>query len=122
MLHRTISITITIILLNLSLFAQPISKPPAANLQALAKEFFAWRVTTQPASYDDVNRVERLDSWTPDFSSAALRQHDEMQKKFHDRLDALDHSGWTVADSVDYLFLRAAIERVNYELNIVRSA
>jgi hypothetical protein len=45
-----------------------------------------------------------------------------MQKKFHDRLDALDHGGWTVADSVDYLFLRGAIEHVNYELNIVRSA
>jgi hypothetical protein len=122
MLHRTISITIILIVLHLPLFAQPVTKPPAVNLQALAKEFFAWRATTQPASYDDVNRVERPNGWTPDFSAAALRQHDEMQKKFHDRLDALDHGGWTVADSVDYLFLRGAIEHVNYELNIVRSA
>lgn len=122
MLHRIISIIITLISLHLPLFAQPITKPPAANLQALAKEFFAWRATTQPASYDDVNRVERPDGWAPDFSAAALRQHDEMQKKFHDRLEALDHNGWTVADSVDYLFLRAAIERVNYELNIMRAA
>ncbi len=119
MLHRTIAIIIS---LHLTLLAQPLTKPSAVNLQALAKEFFDWRATTQPASYDDVNRVERPDGWAPDFSAVALRQHDERQKKFHDRLDALDHSGWTVADSVDYLFLRAAIERVNYELNIVRSA
>ncbi|MCI0690971.1 DUF885 domain-containing protein [candidate division KSB1 bacterium] len=122
MLHRIISIIIITISLYLPLFAPPLSKPPAANLQALAKEFFAWRASTQPASYDDVNRVERPDGWTPDFSASALRQHDEVRKKFHDRLDALDHGGWTVADSVDYLFLRAAMERVNYELNIVRSA
>ena len=122
MLHRTISFTVTIILSALPLFAQPITTPPAANLQALAKEFFEWRAATQPATGDDVNRVERPDVWTPDFSAAALRQHDEMQKKFLDRLAALDHSGWTVADSVDDLFLRGAITRVNYELNLVRSA
>ena len=122
MLHRTISFTVTIILSALPLFAQPITTPPAANLQALAKEFFEWRAATQPATGDDVNRVERPEGWTPDFSAAALRQHDEMQKKFLDRLAALDHSGWTVADSVDNLFLRGAIARVNYELNLVRSA
>jgi uncharacterized protein (DUF885 family) len=123
MRNRALAVAINLVtLLPLSLLTQPISKPPAANLQALAKEFFAWRAGTQPATYDDVNRVERPQGWTPDFSASALRQHDERQKKFHDRLDALDHSGWTVADSVDYLFLRGAIERVNYELNIVRSA
>jgi hypothetical protein len=116
------TIFITILSLSLTLFAQSITNPPTANLQALAKEFFAWRAKTQPASYDDVNRVERPEGWVPDFSAAALRQYDDLQKQFRQRLDALDHTGWTVADSVDYLFLRAAIERVNYELNIVRSA
>lgn len=104
------------------IWAQPGPSHSAANLQALAKEFFEWRATTQPATGDDVNRVERPAGWVPDFSAAALQQHDAAQKKFHDRLNTLDKTGWTIADSVDYLFLRGAIERVNYELNIVRSA
>ncbi len=120
MRHRSISITI--ILFTFPLFAQPLTTPPAANLQALAKEFFAWRTITQPATGDDVNRVERPDGWTPDFSAAALQQHDAAQKKFRERLAALDKTGWTKNDSVDYLFLRGVIERVNYELNIVRTA
>jgi uncharacterized protein (DUF885 family) len=122
MLNRIIFITITIISFHLLASAQSMIKPPAGNLQALAKEFFAWRAVTQPATGDDVNRVERPDGWTPDFSSMALQQHDAAQKKFRERLNALDKTGWTIADSVDYLFLRGAIERVNYELNIVRTA
>jgi len=102
--------------------AQSLYEPPSANLQALAREFWDWRVTTQPATYDDVNRVERPEGWTPDFSAAALRQQDEKQREFHRRLQALDHTGWTVSDSVDYLVLRAAIARVHYELNVLRSA
>ena len=120
MRHR--SIFITSILFTLPLFAQPLTTPPAANLQALDKEFFAWRAITQPATGDDVNRVERPDGWVLDFSAAALQQHDAAQKKFRERLNALDKTGWTIADSVDYLFLRGAMERVNYELNIVCTA
>ncbi len=38
------------------------------------------------------------------------------------RLAALHHGGWTVSDSVDFLLLRSAIARVDYELNVVRTA
>ena len=42
------------------------------HLQKLAEDFFEWRRITQPAAEDDIPRVERPDSWTPDFSPEAF--------------------------------------------------
>lgn len=94
----------------------------ASNLHSLAREFSAWRSVQQPATHDDVNRVERPDGWIPDWSPKALLEYDEKQKQFMEQLTALDHRGWTVSDSVDFLLVRSAIARVDYELNIVRTA
>lgn len=107
----------------LSLFTFALSQVYAAapHLQSLAREFFAWRAVQQPATHDDVNRVERPDRWVPDWSPKALREYDAKQKDFMRRLKGLKHNGWTVSDSVDYLLLRSAISRVEYELNIIRS-
>lgn len=93
-----------------------------SNLHSLAREFFAWRSAQQPATHDDVNRVERPNGWIPDWSPKALVDYDAKQKQFMQQLTALNHRGWTVSDSVDFLLLRSAIARVDYELNVVRSA
>jgi len=90
------------------------------RLQDFAGEFFAWRAATQPASGDDIPRVERPDGWTPDFSPQALERYKARYVEFAERLRAIPKVGWTRADSVDYLLLRAAIERVNWELNVLR--
>jgi len=92
------------------------------ELHTLAREFFAWRAATQPASGEGVNRVERPDGWTPDWSPDALAKCNAEQKRFRLRLLSLNRSGWTTADSVDFLLLRSAIARVDFELNVVRSA
>jgi hypothetical protein len=92
------------------------------GLHALAREFFAWRAATQPATGDDVNRVERPDGWVPDWSPDALARYNAEQKHFRQRLLSLKQVGWTTADSVDFLLLRSAIARVDFELNVVRSA
>ncbi|MFQ5770232.1 MAG: DUF885 family protein [bacterium] len=91
------------------------------SLQTLGKQFFAWRAVTQPASYDDILRVERPNGWTPDFSPEALAEHRKKYIDFSERLQAIPKSSWSRADSIDYLLLRSAIERVNWELNILRS-
>jgi len=93
----------------------------SSELQLLAYDFFRWRATQQPATHDDVNRVVRPDGWLPDWSPAALQAYATKQKEFLSRLKALDHSGWTVSDSIDYLLLRSAILRVDFELNVLRS-
>jgi hypothetical protein len=98
------------------------ARADSPELRALAREFFAWRVSTQPATGDDVPRVERPDGWVPSWSADALARYNAEQKQFRRRLMALKQIGWTVADSVDFLLLRSAIARVDFELNVVRSA
>ena len=90
------------------------------DLQNLAKSFFQWRAVTQPAGGDDIPRVERPTGWVPDFSSEALAEHRKQYRHFRQRLDALDKNGWGRAEYVDFLSLRSAIERVHWELDVLR--
>ena len=103
-------------------FCAQVARAEAPALQSLAREFFTWRAVTQPATGDDVNRVERPEGWVPDWSPKALTSYNARQKEFSRRLTSLSKEGWTISDSVDYLVLRAAIARVDHELNVVRSA
>ena len=91
------------------------------QLQALAREFFSWRAVQQPATGDDIPRVERPDGWVPDWSSIALTNYRAAYRDFLARLDELDHSDWSRADQVDARLLRAAIQRVRWELDVLRS-
>ncbi|MFB3064550.1 MAG: hypothetical protein ACE1ZL_07615, partial [Gammaproteobacteria bacterium] len=68
------------------------------KLQALAQEFFGWRAIQQPATGDDIPRVERPDGWVPDWSPAALASYRAGYRDFLARLDELDHAGWSKAD------------------------
>lgn len=91
------------------------------ELQRLSEDFFRWRAVTQPATGDDIPRFERPDGWTPDVSPKALEAEDMRYREFTKRLNGISRSGWTRADSVDFLLLRSAIERVNWELNYLRA-
>lgn len=103
------------ILLPLLCFGQS-----AANLQELGHDFWQWRFVTQPASPDDILRVERPDGWAPDFSAKAIKNYQVKYQDYKQQLESLPHTSWTRSDSVDYLCLRSAIERVNWELNVLR--
>ena len=92
------------------------------ELRALAQEFFVWRAVTQPATTDDVNRVERPDGWVPDVSPEALLGEQQKLDAFRRRLESLEPQSWPLAGRVDYLLVRAALERVDWELNVLRSA
>ena len=91
------------------------------ELQALAQEFFSWRAVQQPATGDDIPRVERPDSWVPDWSPDALTRYRAAYRDFHTRLAGLDDADWSKADQVDARLLRAAIQRVRWELDVLRS-
>ena len=91
------------------------------GLQNLAQEFFSWRAIQQPATGDDIPRVERPDGWVPDWSPAALTRYRTGYRDFLARLDELDHADWSKADRVDARLLRAAIQRVRWELDVLRS-
>ncbi len=90
------------------------------EIQNFAKEFFNWRAITQPATGDDIPRVERPNRWVPDYSPGALAAYREKYIEFSVKLKNLPHTGWSKSDSVDYLLLHSAIERVNWELNVLK--
>lgn len=94
---------------------------PNPDIQKLAADFFEWRKITQPASEDDIPRVERPDGWIPDFSSEALERNKEKYLEYAARLKNLPIENLSLSDSVDFLLMHSAIERVNWELNILRS-
>jgi uncharacterized protein (DUF885 family) len=91
-----------------------------SDIQKLGAEFFAWRATTQPCTGDDIPRVERPAGWVPDVSTEAFGRQRSAMQRFSESLGALRPANWTRADSVDYLLLRSAIERVRWELDILR--
>jgi hypothetical protein len=90
------------------------------ELQELGIEYFAWRASTQPCGPDDIPRIERTDGWLPEYSASAIDTIRLKYSDFRDRLDNLPKDGWSRADSVDYLLLRSAIERVHWEIDVLR--
>ncbi len=90
------------------------------SLQALAADFFEWRRVQQPVSGDDIPRVERPEGWVPDFSPAALDKYRERYHAFLQAVDQLDTQEWNIANQVDARLLKAAIERLHWELDILK--
>ena len=88
-------------------------------IQALAQQFFEWRRIQQPATGDDINRVERPDGWVPDFSPKALTSYREQTQAYLDSLERLETDGWGVPAQVDARLLKAAVQRVHWELNVL---
>ena len=91
------------------------------DLQLLAAEFFDWRSATQPATGDDIPRVERPDNWVPEYSQDAILEIKTKYTEFIIRLEEIPKQNWHVSDSVDYLILRSAMERVNWEFTVLNA-
>ena len=116
-------------LLTLALFspATAWSQPSNANdaaytrLDRLAAAFFEWRRSQQPVAGDDIPRVERPDGWVPDWSPEAIEEYRAQYASFLAAAEGLDTEGWSVSRQVDARLLRAAIQRVHWELDILRS-
>lgn len=92
-----------------------------ARLASLSRSFFEWRRLQQPAAGDDIPRVERPDGWVPDWSPEALEAYRADYQKFIRAVDALQVQDWPVERQVDARLLRAAIQRVHWELDMLRA-
>jgi hypothetical protein len=118
--HSLIAVLGLIVLVTLGIQAQT-RESQSSDLHLLSREFFQWRARTQPPSSDDIPRIERPPGWVPDVSPLGMSEQFAKYREFRSRLDAIPRSGWTRSDSVDYLLLRSAIERVNWELRVLRA-
>jgi hypothetical protein len=95
-------------------------RSPAATLAPLAREFFRWRSVQQPAGGDDIPRVERPDGWLPDYSPQALETYRAGYRDFAGAAAGLETADWDIPDRVDRRLLQAAIERVHWEIEILK--
>jgi uncharacterized protein (DUF885 family) len=109
--HRVVS-TVLLVLATRILWA---GGPTDPELQALASEVFRWRAVTQPCMPDDLPRVERPAGWVPDHSPEAYRRMAGVAREFQGRLETMPRTGWTRADSVDFLLVRSVVERARWE-------
>ncbi len=115
---------ILFLLCSLLVLCQPLLASETEHsqaLQGLAAEFFEWRRIQQPVSGDDIPRVERPDGWVPDFSQQALSNYRMRYRTFINALGQLDRENWTLTDEVDAKLLEAAIERVHWELDVLKA-
>jgi len=112
-----------LLLMLLAMYQPPAAAEPEHDeaLQALAAKFFEWRRIQQPVSGDDIPRVERPHGWVPNYSPQALVDYQTGYDAFMRALEHLNQDNWTLADQVDARLLRAAIERVHWELNVLKA-
>jgi len=117
--HRYLFLTLII----LAAITRAISGGTArdSSLQSLAARFFTWRARTQPCTGDDIPRVERPGGWVPAVSRAELHDQQRMYREFRNLLRHVPRGRWDRGDSVDYLLLRSAIERIHWELDVLKT-
>ena len=94
------------------------------TIEEYADGFWAWRVRTQPRSSDDILRVTRPPGWLPEVGHAAIAAHRAQRDTFEPALAELEarvHGSGTVAERVDVRLLRSALNRVTWELDVLRT-
>lgn len=99
---------------------RPAAGGTEADLQRLARDFWAWRAAGQPVSSDDIPRLLRPPGWTPDWSAATVAERRRDLAQFESRWRALAGRGRPVPEQVDHRLLGSALARVRWELDGVR--
>jgi hypothetical protein len=87
-------------------------------LGELAAQFRDWRDRTQPASYDDIARVDRPAGWLADWSGDAVVARRRALAGFGRRYHALDLATAPVAVRVDRRLVGSALARAHWELDL----
>ena len=113
-----------LLLLTPSVLGQPTppSTPQTGALQRLSAEFWDWRSSEQPFSFDDIPRLDRPAGWAADWSPSTIAKRREELSLFENRWKALgaDVHDRSRAETVDYLLVGSAIARARWELDYVR--
>lgn len=93
----------------------------SSGLPELAADFWAWRIRTQPDSYDDITRVERPPDQVADWSPSAMRARREAHEGFADRYRRIEVPEVDISGQVDRRLLGSALARVRWELDLSRA-
>lgn len=88
------------------------------QLDDLSESFWTWRATEQPFTNDDIPRIERAANFTVDWSPAAAKKYQAQIASFEKQWRAIDITGASVANQIDYRLVGSAIARVYWELDV----
>ncbi len=91
------------------------------RLQSLGARIVEWRAVQQPWHPDPGLRLSRPSGWKPEWTAANLAIWRVMYRDFLERLDGLDRSDFSRADSTDLQLLESVCKRVGWELDVLRS-
>jgi uncharacterized protein (DUF885 family) len=99
----------------------PVTTQPASALQQLSSDFWEWRASEQPFSFDDIPRIDRPEGWAADWSSSTIAKRRNQLAGFERRYKELGRvvEDRPRADTVDYLLVGSAIARARWELDYV---
>ncbi|MFE7263004.1 DUF885 family protein [Streptomyces sp. NPDC057592] len=90
------------------------------ELRLLAAEFWHWRAATAPDSGDDLPRLERPPGWAPDWSAGAVADRRRRMEQWYECHRHLDVADEPVSVQVDFRLLGCALDRVHWELELLR--
>ena len=99
-----------------ALVVPPASPAVAEDLDAVARDFWTWRAVNQPASGDDIPRLDRPAGWAPDWSRARIDVRIAELGALEARWRALDPGSGTIARRVDHRLIGSALARARWEL------
>jgi len=68
----------------------------------------------------ELQTPDRLDG-IPDYSANAVQTQKHRLRQLRDRLDSLDPAEWPVSDQVDFLLVRAELDKLDYGLHVYRA-
>ncbi len=100
----------------------PASTQPLSGLQQLDSDFWAWRASEQPFSFDDIPRLDRPAGWAADWSASTVAKRRDELAAFEKRWSELASNSpdRSRSEVVDYLLVGSAIARARWELDYVR--
>jgi len=102
------------------LVAASFSRSISDSDEKLAADFWLWRARNGPYTSDDVPRMERPLGVARDWSAAAVEKQRTELATFEDRWRKLDDRGAPVSQQVDHRLVGSALERVHWELDILK--
>src|SRR5580704_13903089 len=74
---RPFLLSTAVLLISSFASAQPATVPTPSALQQLSSEFWEWRASEQPFSFDDIPRLDRPSRWAADWSSSTIAKRRE---------------------------------------------
>lgn len=90
----------------------------ADDLTDLSTDFWNWRTYEQPFSEDDIPRLDRPPDFVIDWSPEKVSQRRTELAAFEGRWKAINVTGESIANQVDYRLIGSALARARWELDI----